>query len=301
MNTLGPARIGAILGTAVGAVTTAGGPTREQLCLLDAVARHVFAVDLSEVEPLDPQRAAEMLTDPDDRRMVVEGLVVLELACHPPSEALVERVQQYLTALGSDESQVLARDYVRDERAQMEVDYRRIYQKPPLEDSLVGAGDDDLAGRLTALATCRPGTVGRSFHDFYRRHDYAWPVQDPSMVWHDLSHVLAGYRPLPEAEIALQAMMTAATGGQLHYPGLLVSLLLYEVGMVPFNGLEPKESVLGRPGAADLFGSAIARGLRCGADFGALDLFEMADQDLAQVRGELGIDAPPTGPFTFAA
>ncbi len=191
------------------------------------------------------------------------------------------------------------RDSARDERAQVEADFARIYTRPTPDEALMGGGDSDLTERLDALGSLPRGTVGRSFHEFYVRHGYEWPVENPSMVWHDLSHVLAGYAPVPEAEIALQAMMAAATGGRLHYSGLLASLLLYEVGMLSFNGLEPKKSALARPGAADLLGEGIARGLRCGKDFGTLDLFALADRDLAEVRDELGIEVPTAGPFTF--
>ena len=213
---------------------------------------------------------------------------------------LADRVQRYLTALGAgDDEQQLVRDYVAGEHDRLAADYLRVYQRPAPAVELPADGADELAARLDALSTCPQGSVGRVFDDFYARHGYAWPFDDPSMVTHDFTHVLAGYEPTPEGEVALQAMLVSATDGERHYPGLLVSLLLFEVGMLPFNDLVPKEAVLARPGAAELIGVALARGVRCGVDFADLDHLSLAGRDLAEVRAELGIEAPAPGPSTF--
>jgi ubiquinone biosynthesis protein Coq4 len=164
---------------------------------------------------------------------------------------------------------------------------------------LVGAADDEIAERLASLGDCPPGSLGRSFHDFYERNGFPPPVGHLSLVSHDFAHVLAGYDATPEGELALQAMLVAGTGGTRHFPGLLASLLLFEVGMMPFPDIEPKVAVLDRPGAAELFADAIGRGAASGCDLQHLDHLELADRDLVALRVELGVPAPVPGPSTF--
>ena len=289
-----------MLATFNGALDVDGGPTVEQRDLLDALARHVFGLDRGKVGSLEPDESAAALTAAFDRRIVIESLIGLELSRHPPSPPLVDRVQRYLTALGAgDDEQQLVRDYVGGERDRLAADFARVYAPPPPAVELPADGADGLAARLDALAACPEGTVGRAFHDFYARHGYAWPLDDPSMVTHDFSHVLAGYEPTPDGEVALQAMLVSATDGERHYSGLLASLLLFEVGMLPFNDLVPKEAVLARPGAAELIGVALARGVRCGVDFADLDHLSLTHRGLVELRAELRIDAPAPGPSTF--
>lgn len=288
----------AMLATLRSATAVDGGPTDEQRRLLDAVARHVLDVR-DDTTPLDPAGAAAALVDPVDRRLVVEALITLELVRHPASAPLADQVDRYLAALGGAGEQVLVRDYLHDAREQVARDWARFREGSPDEPGIEGRGETEVAQRLRALAACPPGSAGRSFHDFYERNGFPSPPDHPSLINHDFAHVLAGYEATPEGELALQAMLVAATGGAAHFSGLLASLLLFEVGMLPFPGIEPKSAVLARPGAAALFAEAVARGAAVGRDFQALDHLAFAHRDLAELRAELGIPAPVPGPFTF--
>ena len=83
------------------------------------------------------------------------------------------------------------------------------------------------------------------------------------------------------------------------FPGLLASLLLDEAGVVPFPGIVPREAVLARHGATDLFVEALRRGISCGSDAFDLDFVTLADRPLIEMRRDLDVPAPPDGPFTF--
>jgi hypothetical protein len=68
--------------------------------------------------------------------------------------------------------------------------------------------------------------------------------------------------------------------------------------MLPFPDIEPITAVLARPNAAELFASAIERGLECPGDI-AGDHQAMLPRPLAEVRAELGIPEPEAGPHMF--
>ena len=86
----------AIWSTLWSAIDADGGPTPEQESLLGAVGAHVLGIGPVEPEPLGPARAAAAITAPELRRLVGEGLVILELVRRPASAAragaVVERV-----------------------------------------------------------------------------------------------------------------------------------------------------------------------------------------------------------------
>jgi hypothetical protein len=289
----------AIDATLTSAVTIDGGPTAEQLRLLDAVRDHVL--ELAErPAPLDPDAAGAAITEPQVRRVVSEALIVLELMRHPASAALAEQVDRYLVVLGGDGAeQALVRDTIADARDRVAEDWARTREPTNDEPLLQGADDAEVLTRLRALGECPPGSLGRAFSDFYARNGLSLPVGHLSLVSHDFAHVLAGYEPTPEGELALQAMLVASTRGTHHFSGLLASLLLYEVGLLPFPDIEPKVAVLDRPGAPELFADAIRRGAECPCDVQALDHLALASRDLVALRADLGVPAPPAGPFTF--
>jgi hypothetical protein len=289
----------AIFGTLTSAVAVDDGPTGEQQRFLDAVGTHVLDLDEAPAA-FGPDASAAALVGPEVRRIVCEGLIALELMRHPPSTALAENVSCYLSALGGDDDeQALVRDSLADAREQVARDWARIQEPTTEEPMLAGADEEEIVRQLRSLGQCASGTLGRSFHDFYARNGFALPVDHLSLVAHDFAHVLAGYEATPEGELALQAMLVTAARGAHHFSGLLASLLLFEVGQLPFPDIEPKVAVLDRPGAAELFADAVRRGVDAGCDFQHLDHLAMASRDLVELRAELGITAPQDGPFTF--
>ena len=289
----------ALVGAMRGAAMADGGPTDEQDRLLEAIGTRLLGVEPRTVDPLGPADAALALDDPADRHRAAEAVVLMEFARHPASEAVLAATEAYLDALGeADGFGDLVRDQVHGARQDAAADLGRLLGPSAVEPGIADASGEELRQRLDGLRDCAPGTLGHAFVEFYDRNGFAWPVDNPSLVHHDFDHVLAGYGTTPESELALQAMLAGADGR--HFAGLLASLLLFEAGLVPFGDIEPTEAALARPGATELFAEALVRGARCGTDFSAVDHFAAADRDLAELRAELGIDAPPPGPFTIA-
>ncbi len=289
----------AVVGTLYTATDVDGGPTKEQRNLLEALARHVMRVPPSAAAATSPGEAA--IEKPQLRKAVGEILVMLELVRHPPSAALTARVAEYLAALKIDDGfQQLAADYLAGDRERTYKDWERVRQPDLVEPFAQGLGDDALTKKMEALGDLPADSLGRGLFEFYRRNGFPWLPDDDqdSLIPHDLTHVLAGYGTTPEAEVALQAFLVGAARGESHFSSLLASLLLFEVGMLPFPGIEPITAVLARPNAAELFAAAIERGLECPGDI-AGDHQALLPRPLAEVRAELGILEPEAGPHMF--
>jgi len=290
-----------VIGILYTATDVDGGHSKEQRELLEALARHVMRVAPSTVTVIEPDEAAAVISKPRLRKAIGEILVMLELVRHPPSAVLTSRVAEYLAALDiQDGFQSVAKDYLEDAREQVGKDWERVREPDLVEHFLDDLSDSELNEKMIALARLPEGTLGKALFDFYRRNGFPWiPENDEdSLVPHDLTHVLAGYGATAEAEVALQAFLVGAARGERHFSSLLASLLLFEVGMMPFPGIETTQGVLARPDSAELVASAIERGLQCHGDI-AVDHEEMLDRPLAQVRAELGIPEPTPGPHMF--
>src|SRR4051794_13083040 len=86
----------------VGAIDVDGGPTGEQLRVLQAITTHLFErddLDAAAVVPLGPAETAAALPDGDARRRFAEVLFTLEMCRHPLNAALVARCEEYSAAL----------------------------------------------------------------------------------------------------------------------------------------------------------------------------------------------------------
>ena len=108
-------------------------------------------------------------------------------------------------------------------------------------------------------------------------------------VAHDLNHVISGYSPTGQGEIALGAMEFAMNDSEGTWSRFLSSLSIHEAGMSRLENFEAKEATLTRPGAADLVGEAFDRGNQCTKDFSRIDHLAMAEWPLEEVRAHFGV------------
>lgn len=291
----------AVLATLYTATDVEGGHTEEQRRLLESLAQHVLRVPFSEPSVISPEAAAAALSKHQLRRAVGQILVTLELVRHPPSAALTDRVGEYLHVLEIEDGfQQLAADYLADDRERVYADWERIREPDLVEPFVERLDDARLTAKMNALGELSPLSLGYGLFEFYRRNGFPWISEgdDDNLIPHDMTHVLAGYGTTPEAEVALQGFLVGAARGEAHFSSLLASLLLFEVGMMPFPGIEPVTAVLGRPGGAELFAAAIERGLECHGDI-AGDHEALLSRPLAEIRAELGISEPEAGPHMF--
>ena len=280
----------------LGSCAVDGGATDEQRTLIQALATGYLglSLDLDAVEPLGPAGAAAVFRDHDEKHRLVEVMITLELARHPASAAQTDLVEQYVAALEVDDQwQSLARDYLAGSCELVVADYGRFAEAPRVEPALAEVAEADLPRELRSLGKLPEGTLGRAFFDFYQRYDLPFPGEPGggtiSLVSHDMCHVLAGYEPTPPEEVALQAMLASACDGTRHFSGLMASLGLFEIGMLPFPDLTPKVGVLARPGAAATVADAVRRGAVAHEDFAMIDHWAVVDHSLDDLRHDLHI------------
>jgi hypothetical protein len=294
----------------LGAIDVDGGATDEQRAVLGAVVAGYWGrpdVDLTALPSLDPAGAAAAVTEPAHRRRVRELMVMLELCRHPLSDAQVTRVEEYAAALGeTGPGLALARTLVSEGAAAAAADYFRFLagmEQEFEESTLRGwpAGDDavgantELAARLRELHELPEDTLGYQYVEFYRRNGIELPGEDANQpavfVAHDMCHVIAGYEPKGQEEIALGAMQLGINDTDVHWLSFLGNLSVHEAGFLGVGALVPKDATLARPGAADMLGRAFLRGAQCTGDFTAVDHLALAATPLAHVREQFGV--PP--------
>jgi hypothetical protein len=280
----------------LGVAAIGDGPTPEQRGLIQNLLHSYFGVDadIATLAPLDAAALAAAVDD-QDRRRVVDLLVVVEFCRHPATPAQADRVEEYAHALALDEPLLaVARDALMDKRTEVMSDWSRFREEPIVEPGLQGE-DPALGARLRALGDCPTGSVGRAYFEFHERWHLQFPGESggggATLVSHDFAHVLAGYEPDAPGELALQAMLTSATGFEHHFSGLVASLSLYEVGMFEYPGIAPRVGSVDRPAAAAEIAEGFARGARCTTDFQAIDHLARAEDPLEAVRADCGI--PP--------
>jgi hypothetical protein len=279
----------------LGAAQVGSGPTAEQVNVITNLLRGYFGVD-ADAATLEPMDADDLVVSPADpalRRRLVDLLIVVEFCRHPAEAAQADRVERFARALDVDEPLlIVARDALTAGTAEVMADWSRFHEELTIEPG-VGAADRQLASRLRALADCPAASLGRAYFDFHDGRGIPFPGEpgggQATLVAHDFSHVLAGYEPVAPGEVALEAMLTSATGFEYHFSGLVASLALFETGNFEIDDVTPKVAALNRPGAAAELAEAFRRGEQCTCDFSAIDHLERADESLDTVRADCGI------------
>jgi ubiquinone biosynthesis protein Coq4 len=292
-----------------GAIDVGDSGTDEQRAVLRAIVIGFLGradLDVDALVPLEPDAAAEAVTDPAARRRVREMMVLLESTRHPLTEEQVARVEAYAGAMGQRGTGLeLEREVVNAGATQALADYQRFSQEifaDIAEPSLVAGGgldkdhpDPQLAARLKALRDLPDGTLGRAYVSFYERNHLTLPGDDPNspavFVAHDMTHVIAGYEPTGPGELALGAFQISMNDSDAHWIAFLGSLAIHEAGWYNAPGFVGKTATLARPGALDTFAEAFVRGQQCTGDFSAIDHLALVDRPLADVRADFGV--PP--------
>ena len=298
----------------LGAIDVEGGPTDEQLAILWSVVDHLWKRgDLREagLGPLGPAEMAVAVLDEAARRRFHLILVTLELSRHPFSAAQVEQAEAYASALdlhGADLE--ICRDWIAAGAGAAMEDWMRCFgalspaneepalrgEHPAAEDVWAPTQIDlELLERIDEFHHLPDGSLGRSYVAFYERNGITVPGSESDMkmnavaVSHDMNHVIAGYEPSGQGEIALGAFQMAMNDSEENLVQFLGNLLIHEAGVLDPGGFSPKSGSLLRPGAIELLGEAFDRGSRCTRDFSHADHFSMAAWSLDEVREEFGV------------
>lgn len=287
-----------------------GGPTGEQLSVLDAIVTTVWRrpdLDVRSHPVSDPETLAEALTTTADRRHFHEMIVTLEACRHPLTDAQLQRAETYEQAIGiHGPDAALFRTMVDEGTERAKADFSRFLVvstdarvEPSLRSVRVedGADEPELVARIEALHGCAPGTLGHAYVTFYDIAGVPLPgVEATPMnhfyVAHDMTHVIAGIGTTAEAEVALSAFLMAMVDDAVNRSALLASLIVHEAGFGDSNKVRAEQGILARPGAAELLAAEIDRGGHCTADFSRVDHFAIADRPLTDIRAEFGVRTP---------
>lgn len=291
----------------LGAIDVDGGPTDEQVVLVRALTTHVWNrpdLDPATVVRATPAEVAATIGGTDAVRRFHYLLVVLELCRHPFTATQSARVDDYAAALALDGMGLeFCRDLARRGLEVARADLDRFdlrYRTEQEEPSLRGRGgrpdrtDPGLVATLTAMAGLPDGTLGRALWEMYARFGLDVPGATASeltyeFVAHDMNHVIAGYDPVAEGELALGAFQMGMNDSEVSWILCLTNLAIHEAGVMSIGDIAPKSATLARPGVADTFARALARGSRCTGDFAVADHLAMVEMPLEEVRARFGV------------
>ena len=304
-----PELVEPVVGGLWAAMDVDGGPTDEQAALLRALTTHVWGrpdLDPSAIVPLSAAEVARAIGGTDAVRRFHYLLVVLELCRHPFTAAQQVRVDEYGSALSLDgmglefcrDLAVQGLDAARADHARFEVNLRTDQQEPQLRthEQQADQTDPELVEMILAMQRLPEGTLGRELTQFYSEFGLDVPGASSTdlnytFVAHDMNHIIAGYHPVAEGELALGAFQMGMNDSEVSWLLCLTNLAIHEAGVIQIGDIEPKTATLGRPGVADTFATALARGTRCTADFAVADHLAMIELPLEEVRARFGV--PP--------
>ena len=212
------------LGGLIEATSVDGGPTDEQLRIVQGLLRGYFGVESAiDLVPLPAEELKEVIVDLSSRYRLVQTMIVLQFARHPASEMLADSVERYAATLGVDEPMlVVARDAAIHSRQLLMADWARFARNSPMEPQRRDQSDDEFGAQFEALRQCPDGSLGRAFIDFYESNGFAMPSAATglgvSLVNHDFSHIITGYKPNDAVEeVALSAMLVSSANGEEHF------------------------------------------------------------------------------------
>ena len=303
---IGPEVIEPVVAGLVGGIDVDGGPTEEQVNVLQRLVSDLWQrpdLNLGEVSPLDPGATARTLTSPETRLRFCEILMTLELCRHPQSSKQVSRVETYVSAMGVSEIEVeTTREALERGADAASEDLERFYSgilpeisEITLRDKYLRLDQPDhaLASRLRALHELPEGTLGHAYVEFYRRNGITLPGDDINLpahyVNHDMNHVITGYEPTAPGEIARSGFLWAANDSRHNWLEFLITMSIHETGVLNHGEIRAKVATLARPGVPELFGEGLQRGAQCTVDLAHLDHLALAALPLAQVREQCNV------------
>jgi hypothetical protein len=187
-------------------------------------------VPLDGLGPIAPEELAEHVRDPELRRQLVDGMLVIALADGAPSEAQMTLVEAYAAALGVGGPELTTLRLLADQHMWLfKLDFlrhshlARVVTQSVHDGGLLGAArsvlglrglaeDPALAARYRALEALPEGTLGRRFAAHIERNGYAYPGEKGGFpeagIYHDVGHVLTGYATDPEGEMQMVGFQT---------------------------------------------------------------------------------------------
>ncbi|MDR4495544.1 MAG: hypothetical protein R3B74_14250 [Nitrospirales bacterium] len=208
--------------------------------------------DLEHMGPVTPVELARALPDPQIRRQLVQGLIVMSLIdvnVSPQETDLVERFAQALEVSAPEVRNL--RHVMNREMIPLRLDLvRRVWLRPKVKEiwekerirglfkfvlGMLGKYENPaLAARYQAFEHYPSGSLGRSYWEYCRKNAFALPGEKGGapepILFHDCAHILSGYGTTPEEEVQVACF---SAGFQRCEPWLFVFfvLLQFHVGI----------------------------------------------------------------------
>jgi hypothetical protein len=316
MQLLQPNRIQAYVGLrAMRMLAEADGPAGPAaMALLDAVQHHLLKTrfDLETLPALSPGELTVAFHDEGLTRQFFQAMCVLCTVDGPPSPRQSELLRAFGEALGvaPSEGKVLV-ELAGHHMAMFRFDFfRRSHLRGMVEDQLRRGGvlgglrqfaafrggteDPTLAARYRVLGDLPPDTLGYAFFRHCTDHGFAFPGErfgfPEAGVYHDFTHVLAGYGTTPEEEL-LNGAFIAGFRKENHAFMLPFVMLAFSKGINMAPLPQPHvPHLLATPGFAERFLRALQRGGAVRVDLSSgWDHWSWVGKPLLEARYALGI------------
>lgn len=289
-------------------------PTRR----LIAAAQNVLLgsqESLDSLKEISPAELAAEVERPEIRAQLVNGMVVASLSAGPPPEAQAVVVRGYADALGVEGAQLSAIEKIaNDDILLFKLCVLRNGHLPDsLKDEYHHRGVIGLAKSLAGLRGLRedpavaeqfrsweslpPETLGACVFRHYRDHGFAFPGEKGGFpeagMYHDFSHVLAGYDTTRHGETLVAAFIAGYREGRPDH-GLFTALFglsIFSTGvdLTPI-GVPTATGTVGE--VAERFFEAIGRGAAVCADLSDdWNFWDYVGLPLDEARARLGV--PP--------
>jgi hypothetical protein len=295
------------------------GLARPQRAMLDAAQRLVLETDL-DIESLPPIEAEELAShcdDPAQARQLIRLMVAISLADGPPSKEQVALISSFAAALKVREPAVKVIGHLARNRlllfrlsfarhSHVRIYFRNSYRllggalpviKALLRFRGVIGENSGMAARFHALENLPEETLG---HHFYRHcKDAGLPFSGekggfpPGALYHDFTHVLAGYDTSPEGEMKAAAFQAGFTQHEADFFTALFAIVIHTAGinLAPF----PMPVLRGRIGQGSLAVDvlhALQRGASMKVDLANnWDFWKYVELPIEVARERLGV--PP--------
>ena len=223
---------------------------RHMLASVQRVIGTTYEID--ELAPITPLELAQAFPDPQLRKQLVQGLIVVSLIDGKPNGQETALVEQFAKALEINVPEVKnLRHVLNGEVLQLRLDLvRRFWLRPKVEEiwneegikglykfvrGMMGRYENkELAVRYQALEHYPAGSLGRSYWEYCRKNGFPLPGEKggapEQILFHDCAHVLSGYGTAPEEEVQVACF---SAGFQRREPWLFVFfvLLQFHVGI----------------------------------------------------------------------
>jgi len=295
------------------------GLARPQRALLEALEWGVFETgsSIDSLEPIEADELGARIGDSAQARQLIRLMIVVSLADGPPNAKQMTQIRAFEEALAVREPAVgvvghLARGkLLRFRLAFMRHSHLRNYLRnsyrmlggvlPVLAAILRFRGvirEDSLtAARYREFEKLPNGSLGQAFFLHCTKAGLPFPGErggfPAGAIYHDFTHVLAGYDTSPEGEMKAAAFQAGFTKTENDFFTVLFAIVIHTAGinLAPF----PMPVLRGRIGQGDLakdFVRALQRGGSTTVDLGdGWDFWQFVERPIDLVREELGI--PP--------